>query len=326
MAITTHSRRPSWRTRIFLAATLLLGGGAALLSGTSPHARAEALPADTISPAKIVSVGGAVTETLYALGLGDRILAADTTSMFPAAARALPKVGYLRQLSSEGVLAMRPDLILLGEGAGPAAAVSQIKRADLDVVEIATDWTPDGVATLIETVGKAAGNSAQATEFATTVKTQFDELASAVPSTDKPSVLLILNAGTGPLLGAGKNTAAEAMITLAGGRLALPDLNGYKPLSLEPVLAADPDFILIPSHVVMALGGKAALADIDVISKTRAGQQGRIIVADSLYVLGFGPRTPQAVADLAEMFHPDADIPLAGRTQSPSGRMSLTGS
>jgi len=326
MAVTAQSRCPAWRSALFLAATLILGGGAALLTGLDTYARAEALPATPLTPAKIVSVGGAVTETLYALGLGDRILAADTTSMFPPAARELPKVGYLRQLSSEGVLAMRPDLILLGEGAGPAAAVSQIRNADLNVVEIATGWTPDDVATLIQTVGTAAGSGGKATELAATIKTQFDELAGAIPTTDKPSVLLVLNAGTGPLLGAGKNTAAEAMISMAGGRLALPGFDGYKPLSLEPVLAADPDFILIPSHVVMALGGKAALADIDVIAKTTAGQQGRIIVADSLYVLGFGPRTPQAVADLAELFHPDADIPLAGRPQSPSGRMSLTGS
>lgn len=307
---------------LLVAAAIIFGGGAALLTGTSPHARAEAPQA----PERIVSVGGAVTETLYALGLGSKVLAADTTSMYPAEARALPKVGYLRQLSAEGVLGMRPDLILLGEGAGPAAAVDQIKSADLDVVEVGTPWTPEGVATLIETVGTAAGDASAATDYAETVSAQFDEVAKAVPTTDQPSVLLVLNAGAGPLLGAGTNTAAEAVITMAGGRLALPTLEGYKPLSLEPVLAADPDFILIPSHVVMALGGEDALAEIDVISKTTAGREGRIIVADSLYLLGFGPRTPQAIADLANLFHPQADIPLAGREQAPSGRMSLSGS
>ncbi|MDW3096709.1 MAG: ABC transporter substrate-binding protein [Alphaproteobacteria bacterium] len=309
------------KTSLLLAAALIFGGGAALLAGTSPDARAEALQASE----RIVSVGGAVTETLYALGLGSKVLAADTTSMYPAEAQALPKVGYLRQLSAEGVLGMRPDLILLGEGAGPAAAVEQIKSADLTVVEVGTPWTPDGVSNLIETVGAAAGNASNAREFAATVTAQFNELADAVPTTGKPSVLLVLNAGAGPLLGAGTDTAAEAVITLAGGRLALPTLDGYKPLSLEPVLAADPDFILIPSHVVMALGGPEALAEIDVISKTTAGREGRIIVADSLYLLGFGPRTPQAIADLADIFHPDADIPLAGREQAPSGRLTLTG-
>jgi iron complex transport system substrate-binding protein len=309
------------RGLLFLAA-LILGGGPALLAGTSPDARAEASQASE----RIVSVGGAVTETLFALGLGSKVLAADTTSMFPAEAHALPKVGYLRQLSAEGVLGMRPDLILLGEGAGPAAAVEQIKGADLTVVEVGTPWTPDGVGNLIETVGAAAGSASEAREFAAAVTAQFSGLADTVPTTDKPSVLLVLNAGAGPLLGAGTNTAAEAVITMAGGRLALPTLDGYKPLSLEPVLAADPDFIIMPSHVVAALGGREALADIDVISKTTAGREGRIIIGDSLYLLGFGPRTPQAIADLADIFHPDADIPLAGREQAPSGRLTLAGS
>lgn len=310
------------KATLLLTAALAFGGGAALLLGASPHARAEAPQA----PERIVSVGGAVTETLYALGLGGRVLAADTTSMYPAQARALPKVGYLRQLSAEGVLGMRPDLILLGAGAGPAAAVEQIKSADLDVVEVATSWTPEGVTALIESVGAAAGDAEEARKVAAAVTAQFTELADAVPATNRPSVLLVLNAGAGPLLGAGTNTAAEAVITLAGGRLALPTLEGYKPLSLEPVLAADPDFILIPSHVVTALGGPDALTEVDVISQTTAGREGRIIVADSLYLLGFGPRSPQAIADLADMFHPDADIPLAGREQAPSGRMVLTGS
>ena len=90
----------------------------------------------------------------------------------------------------------------------------------------------------------------------------------------------------------------------------MPTLEGYKPLSLEPVLAADPDYIIVPSHVVEILGGMDGLRELDVIAETNAGREGRIIIADSLYLLGFGPRAPQAAADLARIFHPDADIPL----------------
>lgn len=308
---------------MLFATALMCAGAAALLAGTTPHARAEAQSSK--APAHIVSVGGAVTETLFALGLGERVKAVDTTSMYPAAAMKLPKVGYLRQLSAEGVLAMRPDLVLLGEGAGPAAAVTQIKSANVPVADIATSWTPDGIAGMVETVGDAVGERAAADKLAADVTVQFAALAAGIPTTSKPTILLLLNAGTGPMLGAGKGTAAEAAILLAGGQLALPTLEGYRPLSLEPVMAADPDFIVIPSHVVQALGGPDALGSIDVISHTNAGRDGRIIIADSLYLLGFGPRTPQAIADLAEIIYPDADIPLAGRSSTPSGLVRLVG-
>ncbi|MEO0962446.1 MAG: ABC transporter substrate-binding protein, partial [Pseudomonadota bacterium] len=124
-------------------------------------------------------------------------------------------------------------------------------------------------------------------------------------------------------LGAGTYTAAQSVIELAGGRLALPDLEGYRPLSLEPVLAADPDYLLVPRHVLDALGGEEALASLDLVSKTPAGREGRIIVMDSLYLLGFGPRAPEAAADLASVLHPDADIPLLDRTASPSPLIAL---
>ncbi|GGD17125.1 heme/hemin ABC transporter substrate-binding protein [Pyruvatibacter mobilis] len=289
----------SRRVRSALAGVL-----AAVLTGAGPHAVAAE------APERIISVGGAVTETLFALGLGDRIVAVDSTSLYPAEATALPQVGYLRQLSSEGVLAQRPDMVLLGEGAGPASAVEQITNSGLAVENIAIGWSPESVTTMIRKVGDATGAGDRAGTLADSVAADFAALADAVPQEDGPTVLLVISAGAGPLLGAGTHTAAEVAISLAGGRLALPTLEGYKPLSLEPVLAADPDYIIVPSHVVEILGGMDGLRELDVIAETNAGRNGRIIIADSLYLLGFGPRAPQAAADLARIFHPDADIPL----------------
>lgn len=308
--------------RTFSFLLLLLGmSGAALLGGGVPPAPAQGLP--EISGSRIVVAGGAVTETLFALGLGDRIAALDTTSVFPPQANALPKVGYLRQLSAEGVLAMRPDMVLLGEGAGPAAAVEQIKSSSVPVHEIKIGWAPEDVSAMVREIGAATGTAPQADVLAGQIDENFASVAQSVPDADGPTALLVLGAGNGPLLGAGANTAAEAVIVLAGGQLALPRLEGYRPLSLESVLAADPDYIILPSHVMQALGGEEALSDVDVIAKTTAGQEGRIIVVDSLYMLGFGPRTPQAAADLATIFFPDADIPLAGRATSPSQLVRL---
>ncbi len=264
-----------------------------------------------------------MTETLFALGFGGNIAAVDTTSIYPQEALALPKVGYLRALSAEGVLAMRPDLVLLGEGAGPEAAVAQIKASSVPVRDISAPYAPAGVGQMIREVGEATGAIDAANELAAEVDGRFETVLSAVPKESRPSVLMLLSAGTGPMLGAGSGTASSAMIELAGGRLGLPGLEGFRPVSLEPVLAADPDWLLLPSHVVETLGGPAALSGVDVIAQTNAGREGRIIVADSLYMLGFGPRTPQAVADLAGILHPEAAIPLVGRAAAPSGNIDI---
>ncbi|HBM87580.1 MAG: ABC transporter substrate-binding protein [Parvibaculaceae bacterium] len=294
-------------------------GAGTVLSASQLRSFAQAAS----SSAQIVSVGGAITETLFALGLGAQLRAADTTSTFPAAANALPKVGYLRQLSAEGILAMKPDLVLLSGEAGPAAAVAHLKTAGVALEQIDIGRSPAAVTNMVEAIGAATGKVEVANTLAATVTDQFKRLDAELPDGDRKSVLLLLAAGNGPLLGAGANTAASAAINLAGGALAFPDMQGYKAVSLEPVLAADPDWIILPSHVAMALGGPEGISALDVVARTRAGPEGRVAIIDSHYLLGFGPRAPQAAADLATLLYPDADIPLLNRDAAPSSLVSL---
>lgn len=295
-----------------------LGAGAAL-SASQLRSYAQAAS----SSAQIVSVGGAITETLFALGLGAQLRAVDITSTFPAAANALPKVGYLRQLSAEGILAMKPDLVLLSGEAGPGAAVAHLKTAGVALEQIDIGRSPAAVTNMVEAIGAATGEVEAASTLAATVTNQFKALDAALPDEDRKSVLLLLAAGNGPLLGAGANTAASAAINLAGGALAFPGMQGYKAVSLEPVLAADPDWIILPSHVAMALGGPEGISALDVVARTRAGSEGRVAIIDSHYLLGFGPRAPQAAADLATLLYPDADIPVVNRDATPSSLVSL---
>lgn len=277
------------------------------------------------SYARIISVGGAVTETLFALGLGDKLRAVDTTSTYPASALRLPKVGYLRQLSAEGVLSIEPDLILLSSEAGPAAAIDQLTGSGISLAQIRVGRTADGLSTMINAVGEATGFTEDAWHLAQSVATQLDSLAAGLPAGPKKSVLLILSAGYGPLLGAGANTAASAIIDFAGGALAFPEMEGYKAISMEPVLAANPDWIVLPSHVCEALGGPEGVAKLDIVSRTTAGAEGRVAIIDSHYLLGFGPRAPEAAADLATLLYPEADIPTLGREAVPSSHVTVLG-
>jgi len=296
-----------------------LGAGSAVLLS-----RGGAL-AQSSSYARVISVGGAVTETVFALGLGDKLRAVDTTSTYPVAALQLPKVGYLRQLSAEGVLSMEPDLIMLSSEAGPAAAIDQLKGSGIPLAQIPVGRTADGLSAMINAVGKATGLTEDARRLAQSVATQLDSLAAGLPAGPKKSVLLILSAGNGPLLGAGANTAASAIIDFAGGALAFPEMEGYKAISMEPVLAANPDWIVLPSHVCEALGGPEGVAKLDIVSRTTAGAEGRVAIIDSHYLLGFGPRAPEAAADLATLLYPEADIPALGREAVPSSHVTVLG-
>ena len=124
---------------------------------------------------RIVSVGGDVTEIIYALGEGDRIAATDSTSVYPLKALATPKVGYVRNLSAEGVLSVEPDLILISGAAGPADALDQIRATGVPMVEMETEYTVDAILEKTQRVADAIGVSEKGAALAATIEAEWTE-------------------------------------------------------------------------------------------------------------------------------------------------------
>lgn len=252
-------------------------------------------------PRRVVCVGGALTEIVYALGAGDRLVAVDSTSVYPAEASALPQVGYQRTLSAEGILAQTPDLLIATADAGPPTVLRQIRDAGVPVESVPVGYSPQAVDDKVRRVAAALGLAAQGEALRKRVAEGWRTLQgqlSAPPT--RPRVLFIL-AHSGPaLMVAGSNTAAHAMIELAGGVNAVGDTSGYKPLSPEAIIGAAPEVILITDEGLASVGGKAALLRKAGLAQTPAARSGRVIAMNALLLLGFGPRTPDAANQLAQ--------------------------
>lgn len=262
-----------------------------------------ALPARAEPPQRVVVAGGDLTEIVYALHAEDRIVGVDTTSLYPRAARERPSVGYLRQLAAEGILALSPDLVLTTVSAGPPAVLEQIRSAGTPVEMLPEAFTAEGVVAKIVGVETALGVADPGLSQA--VRADFATVAAAVVQVpSKPRVLFVLSITQGTPLGGGSGTAADGIIRLAGGTNAVGEVERYKPLSPEAVAAAAPEVVVIASHAVEPNGGLETIAALPVFAQTPAAKAGRIISMDSLYLLGFGPRTPQAARDLAAVLHP----------------------
>lgn len=254
---------------------------------------------------RIVALGGTVTEILYALGAGDRIVARDSTSSYPADALSKPDVGYMRALSSEGILSQKPDLILSEDGAGPADVIGILNASEVPMVTI--DTPPEGraIAPKIEAVGAAVGLEDKAKVLAAQVDADLAVLAKDVASVGdkKKRVLFVLSTAGGRIMAAGKDTEAAAIIEMAGGINAAQDITGYKPLTDEAVIAAAPDVVL-----TMQRGSHAANPDdvfgFPAFQSTPAAASKSLISMDGLYLIGFGPRTPAAGRELAAKLYP----------------------
>ena len=251
---------------------------------------------------RIVSVGGAVTETVFALGAQGQLVGVDTTSLFPADATRLPQVGYARTLSAEGVLALTPQLLLASGEAGPPQVLAQLQRAGVRVEVLDEQHRFDGILARTARIGQLCGRAREAAQLA--ARLQQDWAARPKPPAGStPRVLFALAHAGGQLRVAGEGTGADAMLALAGARNAFAGVQGYKPLTAEAALQAAPDVILCTDQGLQAQGGADGLLKAPGLALTPAGRTRRVASMEALLLLGFGPRLPQAVAELTGKLH-----------------------
>lgn len=268
-------------------------------------------------PQRWVSAGGSLSEWVVALGGEDKLVGVDTTSQHPATLQQLPSVGYQRQLAAEGILALRPDVLLGTEEMGPPPVLAQLAAAGVRVEALSATADLQVLRGNLERIGALLGEPVRAERVFADYQARLDEqagwVAKAQAEATAPSVLLLLgHAGSSPMAG-GHDTAAAWMIERAGGRN-LTTHSGYKALSTEALLALDPEVVIFADRRLSGDDARQALLKQNpALASTRAGREGRLVAIDpTLLVGGLGPRVPVGLAALSAAFYP-------GRTALPAG-------
>ncbi len=259
---------------------------------------------------RIIPLNGNVAETIFALGLGANVVAVDVSALYPEEALALPKVGYQRDLSVEGILSFEPTLVIGTTEAGPADVIQQIAEAGVPLVILEAPTDPRSAATEIRNIAAAVGLPEVGEELAGAVDarlTEAEELAAG--SADEPRVAFLYIRGAGTQMLAGAGSAADGVITAAGGINVGAEIgiNGYQPITPEALVTAAPDVILLMQAGLESIGGVDGLLEIPGIAETPAGMNERFVAFEDLYLLGFGPRIGDSVYDLTIAIHDDID-------------------
>ncbi|MBH5401820.1 hemin ABC transporter substrate-binding protein [Bradyrhizobium sp. CNPSo 4010] len=290
-------------------ARLLLSGGIAFASaahaaGITVHdaRNREVTVADF---ARTVSIGGAITEILYALGLESRLVGVDTTSLYPSAAlHDKPNVGYMRQISAEGVLGLNPTLILAIQGSGPRETLDILETAKVPLVLVPETFSEDGLIEKIRLVGHVMGVDARAECLSAAVAADLAQLRALRAKVTKPvRVMFVMSLQNGRAMVAGHKTAADEIIQLAGAANAVDDYDGYKIISDEAIVAARPDVVLSIERGKDSLQADAVYTHPG-FALTPVAANKSFITMDGLYLLGFGPRTAAAARDLSVKLYP----------------------
>lgn len=246
---------------------------------------------------RVVSIGGTVTEIVYLLGAEKQIVASDTSSIYPDAALNMPKVGYQRTLSSEGVFSVHPDTLLITPAAGPAKVLQQLKDAGIELVTIDAPDTKQGILDKVTQIAKALNQEEKGRQITQDIEQAFRQLKTPSAWAQRPPRLLfVLQMGGAPMV-AGKGTAPDALFNMAGATNAVENINGYKTLTPEAILLAQPDAIIVTQQG-LDRAGDDAIWSLPGIASTPAGKAHRIVALDALLALGLGPRTPLAIDSL----------------------------
>lgn len=258
-----------------------------------------------------VSAGGALSEWVVALGAESRLVGVDTTSQHPASLKALPSIGYQRQLSAEGILSLRPQVLVGTEEMGPPPVISQIRSSGVKVELFSAQADLPTLQRNLQHLGQLLGREEQAGQLFQRYRQQLDEqqawVGRAKVRQSAPGVLLVLGHAGGKPLIAGKDTAADWLLQQAGGRN-LATHTGYKPFSVESLAGLSPDVLVFSDRSLTGEAARAALLkENPALAATKAVKAGRMVELDpTLLVGGLGPRLPESLKHLATTFYPQA--------------------
>jgi iron complex transport system substrate-binding protein len=198
-------------------------------------------------PARIVSTSPSITETLFALGLGDRVVGVSSYCHYPPAVLALPKIGSFIKPDAEKIAVLRPDLVVVQRAKSPMPLPGKLAALGIKYVEVEPGSLAE-VYTLIQDIGRATGVQSRAASLIASIRDRLNAVRAESQSSYKPSVLLIVGRDPGMLsniVGVGPGAYLDELITIAGGRNILAQSKiQYPQISMETVLHANPDVIL----------------------------------------------------------------------------------
>ena len=260
-----------------------------------------------LDSARVAVAGGSLTEILYFLGAEDRIVGVDSTSTYPEAAGRFPSIGYVRALSAEGVLSLSPTLVLGEDDMGPPEVLNQLAQAGVTVVRVPEERSAAGIVAKVRCVADVLNLAPQAESI---IATELDPVLAALgeigaDAAPKPSAALVLGVRNGVPISAGAGTSGDGVLDMAGAENLFANFEGWKPVSLEAMLQADPQYIVV-SERGMA-GAPGSLSGEPLLDFAMFADRNRVVRMDAMALLGFGPRTLFAALELALRIHPRVD-------------------
>lgn len=246
-----------------------------------------------------------MTETVCALGDCNKIVATDKTSLFPASVQNLPSIGYRGGISAEGIINLKPDLIIAEKDYVKDEVLRQLKSTGIQLLIIDREYTLEDTKKFILQIATKLNRVKEGESIITKIDADIKEAKEVVAKSGKhPSVLCVYNRGTATVSVAGEGTFGD-IIKYTDAVPATASVKGYKPLNTEALIASNPDYIVLASSGYESIGGMDGALKIPGVAQTTAGKKHQIISVESQMLTNFGPRLGTAIKELVTAIYPE---------------------
>jgi iron complex transport system substrate-binding protein len=253
---------------------------------------------------RIITAGSAITETVCVLGDCDKIIASDRTSLYPANIQQLPSIGYRSSINAEGIIGLKPTLVIAEKEYVEDAVLQQLAASGIKLVVVEARYNFNDAKKSIAQIAAALGRDAEAMKLIAANEAAVAEASAMLKKAkSSPRVLCVYNRGTATMSIAGTKTFA-GILDYVGALPAIANIEGYKPLNAESLIAANPDYLLMVSTGLESIGGIEGALRIPGVDQTTAGKKRQIIAIESLKLTNYGPRFGEAVKELVLLLHP----------------------
>ena len=251
-------------------------------------------------PSRVVAAGGSIAEMLYSLGAGNLLVAVDSTASYLPETVSLPSVGYVRNLSAEGILALKPSLILGEHDMGPAEVLNQISSVEVEVKRIDERHSAQGIIDKFVCIARILGKEDAAQDI---LRGQLAEVVTSLEkateaSADLPRAALVLNFVDNQPIVAGANTSGDGLLRMAGAQNIFSDIEGWKPLSRELLIAANPEHLVVTERALKSIGGLEGMLSDPLLASTDALSDDNVHAYGGMSLLGFGLQTLEVALSL----------------------------
>ena len=261
----------------------------------------------TQNSSRIVVAGGSITEIIYFLNSEEKIVALDVTSNYPEKAKELPSIGYVRNLSAEGILSMNPSIVFGEDDMGPPGVIKQLRDINIDLRIIPEEKTIDGIldkiyciASIIDKVPNAESkiNSTLIPDILTIEKRL--STSTLIPK----RVMFIFSIKGNKIIVAGSGTSGNGFIKMTGSENIFGTIEGWKSVSQEAVIKENPDYIIMSQRDLHNSETIKSISENPIFKNIKASKEGNFIFDDAMAMLGYGPRTIKSVLNAINTMYP----------------------